>query len=167
MQALSTLLSDHYPLLLSNQESTPRPRHFKFENLWLSMPGFRQVVRDAWNAPILHINPTHHLNGRLARTTLAPRKWSKNLFSEAKLLFHMAQSVIFQLDVVQESRNLSDEELTLRSKLKTRVMGLAILERLCKRQCSRITNLSLGDANTWFFHLKVNSRRRKNFITKL
>jgi hypothetical protein len=46
-------------------------------------------------------------------------------------------------------------------------LGLAVLERLRKRQCSRITHLKLGDANTSFFHVKANSRRRKNFTTKL
>lgn len=131
------------------------------------MPGFKQVVQDAWSSTNTHTNPAHRLNFKLARTALALRKWSKKLSSKAKLQFHMAQSVILQLDIAQESRTLSDDELAPRSKLKKRIMGLAILERLCKRQCSRITNLSLGDANTRFFHLKVNSRRRKNFITKL
>jgi hypothetical protein len=167
LQALSTSLSDHCLLLLSNQENPPRPRPFRFENFWMSMPGFLQIVQQAWAIPNTHTNPVQRLNFRLAATAKALRKWSKTLFSEAKLQFHMAQSVILQLDLAQEERLLSDEEFTLRAKLKKRVLGLAVLERLRKRQCSRITNLKLGDANTRFFHLKVNSRRHKNFISKL
>jgi mannosylglycoprotein endo-beta-mannosidase len=79
----------------------------------------------------------------------------------------MAQFVILQLDIAQESRTLSDDEYSLRAKLKKRVLGLAVLKRFRKRQCSRLSNLKLGDANTCFFHLKANSRRRKNFISKL
>lgn len=167
LQALSTSLSDHCPLLLSNQESPPRPRSFRFEIFWISMPGFLPTVRQAWSAPNSHTSPIHRLNFRLATTAKALRKWSKTLFSETRLQFHMAQFVILQLDVAQESRPLTDVEFTLRAKLKIRVMGLAILERFRKRQCSRITDLKLGDANTRYFHLKTNSRRRKNFITKL
>jgi hypothetical protein len=167
LQALSTSLSDHCPLLLSNQGSPRRPRSFRFENFWTSMPGFLHVVQRAWATPNTHTNPVHRLNFRLATTAKALRTWSKNIFSEARLHFHMAQSVILQLDIAQESRTLTDDEFISRDKLKNRILGLAVLERLRKRQCSRITHLKLGDANTRFFHLKANSRRHKNFITKL
>ena len=46
-------------------------------------------------------------------------------------------------------------------------MGLAAVERARKKQVSRLTNLKLGDANTRFFHRRVNARRRKNFIQRL
>ena len=42
-------------------------------------------------------------------------------------------------------------------------MGLAMAEKARKRQASRIINMKEGDANTRFFHLKMNSRKRKNF----
>jgi len=79
----------------------------------------------------------------------------------------MALDVILQLDKAQENRVLTPDELELRKKLKQRVLGLSVLERARKRQASRITNIKLGDANTKYFHLKVNSRRRKKFIHKL
>ena len=76
----------------------------------------------------------------------------------------MALDVILPPDKVQQNRVLTPEELELRKKLKHRVLGLSVLERACKQQASRIMNIKLGDANTKYFHLKVNSRRRKNFI---
>ena len=72
--------------------------------------------------------------------------------SDAKMKLVMAVEVIKRLDIAQESRALSDAELTLRRGLKRRVMGLAVMERLRKKQASRITNLRDGDANTRFFH---------------
>jgi hypothetical protein len=36
-----------------------------------------------------------------------------------------------------------------------------------KKASSRISNLKLGDANTKFFHQKINGRRRKNYIQRL
>jgi hypothetical protein len=79
----------------------------------------------------------------------------------------MALEVILRLDVVQESRTLSDGERDLRARLKRRIIGLATLERTRKRRASRITNLKEGDANTRYFHLRVNARRRKNHILRL
>jgi len=79
----------------------------------------------------------------------------------------MALEIILRLDLAQECRQLSEGELHLRKKLKTRVLGLAAVERARKKQVSRITNLQLGDANTRFFHRRVNTRRRKNHIQRL
>jgi hypothetical protein len=66
-----------------------------------------------------------------------------------------------------ESRHLSPEERDIRTRLKRRVIGLAALERARKKHRARINDLRDGDANTKFFHRKVNARRRKNFILKL
>ena len=41
------------------------------------------------------------------------------------------------------------------------------MERARRRQASRLTWLKEGDANTRFFHLKINARRRKNHIHTL
>ena len=76
----------------------------------------------------------------------------------------MALDVIQRLDIAQENRELSDAEFRLRCGLKKRVTGLAVIERARKRKSSRVTNLREGDANTNFFHLKANARRRKKFV---
>lgn len=79
----------------------------------------------------------------------------------------IANEVIFQLDVAQEERALTDEELLLKSTLKSRVLGLATLVKIRIRQRARLTWLKCGDVNSKFFHLKANSRKRKNFIPAL
>jgi hypothetical protein len=92
--------------------------------------------------------------------------WSKGLFSKAKVELHMALEVILRLDVAQENRALSNAERD-RARWKRRIIGLAALERSRKRQASRITILKEGDANTRFFHLRVNAQKRKNHILRL
>jgi hypothetical protein len=83
------------------------------------------------------------------------------LFSKAKVELPMALEVILRLDVTQENRILSVEERDIHARLKRRIIGLAALERTRKRQASRVTNLKEGNANTRYFHLRVNARRRK------
>jgi hypothetical protein len=83
------------------------------------------------------------------------------------VILHAALLVILHLDIAQESRTLSFDEQDLRASLKRRVISLAILERARKKQSSRIANIKEGDANTKYFHLRVNARRRKNHIHRI
>ena len=94
-------------------------------------------------------------------------EWSRGLFSKAKVHLHAALLVILRLDIAQESRLLSPEERDLRARLKRRVISLAVLEKARKKQCARIANIKEGDANTKFFHRRVNARRRKNHIHRI
>jgi hypothetical protein len=50
---------------------------------------------------------------------------------------------------------------------KARILGFMTLRRIKIRQRSRLNWIRLGDANTKFFHLRANARRRKNFISQL
>ncbi|XP_040384518.1 uncharacterized protein LOC107305206 [Oryza brachyantha] len=164
LYALPTGPSDHCPLILSNAAVHDKPRTFKFENFWTKILGFKDVVADAWNKQTAHTEPIHRLNHKLQTTARCLRKWSRGICLEAKLQFYMALDVIQRLDTAQERRELTAAERRLRASLKNRLLGLATIERACKRQASRITNIREGDANTKFFHLKANTRRRKNNI---
>jgi hypothetical protein len=79
----------------------------------------------------------------------------------------MTLEVILRLDVAQENRPLSNEERDLRTRLKRIVIGSLALERSRYKQASRITILKEGDANTRYFHLRVNARRWNNHILRL
>ena len=167
LHALSSSHSDHCPVLLAHQNGLRKPTPFKFENFWTKLPHFQDVVTAAWSQPTTHTEPFHRLSHKLHITGKALRKWSRSLISDVKLKLHMAQEVILRLDIAQENRDLSDSEHRLQNKLKKRILGWAVIEKARKRQSSRVTYLREGDANTKFFHIKANSRRRKNFIQRL
>jgi len=81
---------------------------------------------------------------------------------------HMAQEVILRLNIAQEHRELSNEEFQLRTKLKRRILGWAVIEKARRKQCSRIANLREGDANTKYFHLPPQGKcqEKKKLHTK-
>ena len=167
LHALSSSLSDHCPLLLANDDGPRRPKSFRFENHWTKMPGFQKVVVDAWNEQSVHLEPYQRLFHKLKTTGRRLRTWSKSLFAKSKIQMHMALEVILRLDLAQEQRELSHDEQDIRKRLNRKIIGWAILEKSRKRQNSRVTNLKEGDANTRYFHLRANHRRRKNFIHRL
>jgi hypothetical protein len=80
---------------------------------------------------------------------------------------HAALLIIPHIDKAEEARLLSRGEMELRDRLKRKAIALAVIERARKKQCARITSLKEGDANTRYFHLRVNARRRKNHIHRL
>jgi hypothetical protein len=94
-------------------------------------------------------------------------RWSRGLFSNTKVLLHAALIGILHLDRAQDNRLLSTNELHLRASLKRKVVALAVVERARRKQCARINNIKEGYANTKFFHMRVNARRRKNHIHRM
>jgi hypothetical protein len=167
LNALSSLLSDHCPLLLSEDRGPRKPRTFKFENFWTRVPGFLDVVSLAWNKPSFHLEPCQRLFHKMRVTAKCLTGWSRRLFSNTKVLLHAALLVILHLDLAQERRALSANETLIRTRLKRKVIALSVVERARKKQCARIANIKEGDANTKFFHLRVSARRRKNHIQRL
>lgn len=160
--ALSTSCSDHCQLLLAPMQEPKRKPRFRFENFWIRVEGFLGVVTQAWNEPIQEGHPTWRLSQKLRNTEAALRKWSKQKFGQSKLQFAMVQELIYRLDVALETRTLTAEEHQFRKDLKIRILGLAAVEKARKKQASRVKWLKEGDANTRFFHIKMNARRRKN-----
>ena len=79
-------------------------------------------------------------------------------------LLIMARLIVGQLDIAQEAKTLSDDEIALHRELKHTIVGLASLSRMIARQRSCIGYLCEGDANAKFFHLQVCHRKRKGYI---
>lgn len=161
LMAASTSCSDHCPLLLTDAAAPPRKAVFKFESFWPKFPHFQQTVQRAWQRPVNHCCPFTRMKIKLRRTAADLKIWAKNIFSNTKMQFHLASEVVLRLDVAQERRQLTPREFWLRKTLELKIVGLAALERVRKRQAARTTWLKAGDAKTAFFQAKINSRRRK------
>lgn len=72
-----------------------------------------------------------------------------------------------RLETAMESRPLQPAETNLIRQLKARILGLAAIEKSRARQQSRVTWLRKGDANTRYFQIVANTRKRKKFIHAL
>jgi hypothetical protein len=79
----------------------------------------------------------------------------------------ICREVIKQLEVAQEIRELSMDEVQLKKCLKHRVLVLAAIGKSRARQKSRLVWLKKGDANTKYFHIMANLRKKKNQIVLL
>lgn len=164
LQALSSSISDHCPILMSTNVSFHRKSRFHFQSFWPSIPGFQEAVATGWNTPPPKSDPFFDLFLRLKATANALTKWSQRRVGNVKEQILLANEVIFQLDKAMDSRTLSEAESWLRRELKKKALGLASLQRIIARQKSRISWISEGEANTQFFQSFASHRRRRNHI---
>lgn len=168
LHSLSSSTSDHCPLLIL-PFIAPRPKpKFRFESYCTEMQGFHGCVQEAWSrdVPTSH-NPMTTLHIKLSRTAKALRLWPKTLVPQGKLAMAICREVIKQLETAQEFRQLSAQEVQFIKQMKARILGLAAIEKSSARQKSRLTWLRRGDANTKYFQIIANMRKRKKFIHSL
>ena len=99
--------------------------------------------------------------------TKSLQSWSEKGVGRTTTQLALAREILHQLEIAQDSRQLSHEELWFKNNLKKHSLALASLKRTVARLRPRISWLKEGDANTHLFHLHARHRKRKNFIGKL
>lgn len=139
-------------------------RGFRFEVFWPRSQGYDEVVTASWQKELRITNPYLRLHTKLERTSKALRKWARSLIGNNCLLLCAARMLIGILDVVQEFRQLSDQELSLKRDLKVRFLGMTAVEKLRAKQAARLAKVKAAEASSKLFYLQANGRRRKNFI---
>jgi exonuclease III len=167
LHALSSRVSDHCPLFIVGQATVRKFKGFRFEVFWPKLPGFLQVVQEAWAGDPNVFNPFLSLHVKLQRTSKALRQWARRLVGNNKVLLCATAKLIGIIDVVQEFRPLSEREIRLRRDLKARFLGLTAVEKIRAKQCSRLTAIRAAEANQKLFFLHANGRRRKKIISSL
>jgi hypothetical protein len=160
----ASTISNHCPLIIQGETEKPKFKVFKFESYWLAMLGFWEVVSQTWGKPLHATDPVRRLHIKLSRTAKALKKWEKSCIGNTKMQLTITKEVIWLLDQAQERRAVSNEELDFRTRLKEIYLGLVTVQKIKARQISRMTNIKYGDANTKYFFLKANGRKRKKHI---
>ena len=85
LQALSSSVSDHSPLLMVGQRQIARFTGFRFEVFWPQVQGYEDVVQSVWNRDLLLANPYLRLHTKLQRTGRALRMWARQKVGRVKL----------------------------------------------------------------------------------
>lgn len=160
LRPLSSDSSDHCPLLLQLNVLGESKRRFRFESFWVRLPGFCDVVANAWTSLPPQSDPFRTVDAKLRNVAKALTSWSASNIGSVRLQLTLAREAILCFDIEQERRTLQPWEFELRHNLKLKVLGVASLLRTIARQRSRILFLAEGDANTRFYHQQACHRSR-------
>ncbi|KAM0881470.1 hypothetical protein ACQ4PT_032944 [Festuca glaucescens] len=114
LQALSSEMSDHCPILLSRDAGFMPVRHFRFENSWAAREDFASTVQQAWDSCPTHVDPFINLHVRLAATAKALSSWSSQFASDLVLRAAISNELILKLDQTMDGRQSSQEEMQFR-----------------------------------------------------
>jgi hypothetical protein len=105
--------SDHHPLLISASTTIPNPSHFCFENSWLLDPAFLPTTLASWPSRVPTCNAALDLAASIKRYRTVAKVWKKG-HRFIPRLDNNCCFIISLMDMLEETRLLSDSELNLR-----------------------------------------------------
>jgi hypothetical protein len=109
LQALSTSVSVHCPLLVTCAPFSRKYRGFRFETSWLGMPGFKQLVQQSWAQLVAAVNKDRVMHIKLARLAKTLKRWNKQRLKSLREEADEAQQRVLQLDQTHDQRPLNDD----------------------------------------------------------
>nr|XP_023904633.1 uncharacterized protein LOC112016320 [Quercus suber] len=124
--------------------------------MWLSHLEFPNIVRDAWNNPIVLANA-------MTKFAEKARVWNKEVFGN---LFHRKKRVVARLRGVQValSTNPNNFLVDLERNLTLEFVKISKLKEKLWAMKSQLSGLVEGYRNTSFYHSLVLVRKRRNRI---
>ena len=164
---LPRVVSDHKPVFLVGGGMNRGPTPFRFENMWLQVEGFKDLVRKWWEGYVVHGSPSYRLARKLRWLKEDLKRWNREIFGRIEIRLANLSEELQGLESKEHLPGLSDEEKDRRADLKTEIGRLLLAEETSWRQKSRATWLAEGDRNTAFFHRTANAHRRFNYIAKI
>ncbi len=144
-----------------------RKRPFWFENMWLKVEGFTDLVRSWWESYSVIGTPNFMFASKLKALKADLKHWNEVEFGHVSLKKKQMMCDLTDLDEVADSRPLSLEERGKREHISVELEKVILMEEICWRQKSRALWLEKGDRNSKFFHRLVSSHRNANPIGKL
>ena len=158
---------DHSPMLLEGGTWLNCPSPFRFENMWLKVEGFKELIRDWWQSFEFRGTHSYVLMEKIKALKVKLKAWNKGVFGNVDEQKKSALKNVALWDDIESRRPLSESERQERMGAMEDFKKWAIMEEISWRQKSREIWLKEGDRNTGFFHKMANSHRKRNNIDRI
>ncbi|KAM0963163.1 hypothetical protein ACFX2A_022668 [Malus domestica] len=165
--ALARVISDHCPIQLESYKVKWGPSPFRFENMWLQHPEFRNKFNLWWQSEQVEGWEGYKFMIKLKAIKKKVQRWSKESFGEVEKDFKEAEASLEELDRREGMEGLDVDARRKREELLFRMGDLAYKEEVKWRQRSKVEWAKEGDGNTKFFHRVASGRRKRNYIERL
>ncbi|KAK1300587.1 hypothetical protein QJS10_CPB13g01304 [Acorus calamus] len=167
LRGLPRLCSDHSPLVLEAGIPAHSARHFKFENWWLQVEGFRDVAVSCWARPVPELKGAKKMGFKLKRLKGIIKQWSAEQRRKLQSKKEVIARELKVIEGLEEEGRLDTAGRERRAAINGEWWNILRIDEAVWRQRSREVWLQEGDQNTKFFHKAASQRRRLNKIESL
>lgn len=161
---LQRLISDHCPVLITDEVKDWGKKPFRFINAWLTHPKCLQIIKEGWEADSSLGWAGFRILQKLSGIKIKLKEWNSSEFGNLNTKSEELKLKLQQYDLIAESRSLSEVEKAERNKCRQDFWAVDKMKESLWRQKSRFRWIKLGDRNTKFFQISANNRYRRNFI---
>ena len=165
--ALPRLVSDHSPIVLKAGGFSSSKSPFRFENMWLKIDGFKDLVRSWWNGYFVEGYSSHCIAEKLKALKKDLKKWNKEVVGNVSFNRAEAYSRLQRWEAKENEISLTPGDVEAKNLAFEDYKKWALLEETSWRQKLREIWLREGDKNTKYFHKMANAKARRNFLSKI
>ncbi|KAJ0475516.1 putative RNA-directed DNA polymerase [Helianthus annuus] len=162
--ALSNLVSDHCPILLSTVQTDYGKIPSRMFNSWFEIPGAVEKAVQLMGSFQFEGLPDLALDVKLKWVKRRLKEWVFDKKSELDSSYNAKLKRLEELETMAEQRNLDQDELEERMGCKTFITESDRLKTMDLQQKSRVRWAKEGDENTRYFHGVINANTSSNRI---
>ncbi|RVX09324.1 LINE-1 retrotransposable element ORF2 protein [Vitis vinifera] len=166
-EALPRWTSDHSPICLETNPLKWGPTPFRFENMWLLHPEFKEKFRVWWQECTGEGWEGHKFMRKLKFVKSKLKEWNIMTFGDLKERKKLILTDLSRIDLIEQEGNLNSDLVLERTLRRRELEDVLLKEEVQWRQKSRVKWIKEGDCNSKFFHRVATGRRSRKFIKSL
>ncbi|XP_043725765.1 uncharacterized protein LOC122672341 [Telopea speciosissima] len=142
-----------------------RASPFKFQQMWITHPGFKECVRLCWENQVYGL-PLQILYLKLKALHIRLKAWNKSVFGNIHQNARNAEDMVVRAEIEAEQAPSDDSRRALKN-ARTNLHDVLLQEEIFWKQKSRVRWLKKGERNTIFFHTAINVQRCIGRVEKI
>ena len=111
-------VSDHFPILLEGGGVKRGPSSFRFENMWLKVEEFKDLLKAWWEGENFHGSASFILAEKLKVVKIKLKEWNRDVFGRVDYRKNLALEQLQFWDDKEKTNRLSLEEIDARREVR-------------------------------------------------